>query len=266
MSEHEIRDRDLFNQIASTYCAKDLARSSKAARKLRLVQSLRRVPWKPGMSILEIGCGGGFTAEYVAGRYQEYVGVDYSDELIDYARAHHGGPGVRFEPVNIKDFRDHRSFDVALMIGVLHHLDDLQETLGGIMGLIKPGGWLVANEPHPANPAIHMARRMRKSIDRKYSSDQKELSGRELRQALDDAGFREVSLVPQGVFSTPFAEVPLRPEAFWAPVCHLACLMDRAVEASLGRLLYPLSWNLVVIGRKPDGARPVNSTPKASGS
>lgn len=44
LSEQEIRDRALFDRIAASYSAKDLSRSSRSARLLRLVQTIRSVP------------------------------------------------------------------------------------------------------------------------------------------------------------------------------------------------------------------------------
>ncbi len=75
--------RELFDRIARTYSAKDQQPYSRAARRHRLLSSVARLP-KIG-SLLEIGCG----AEYLAGRFERYVGLDYSAELIAVARECH---------------------------------------------------------------------------------------------------------------------------------------------------------------------------------
>lgn len=263
-TEHEVRDRAHFNAIAASYCRKDLARSSRDARRQRLRQTLRGAPLAGDLTLLEVGCGAGFTAVYLADCFREYLGVDYSEELIAYARAHHERPGVGFEAAHINDFRPDRRFDAALAIGVLHHVDDLPGVLGRIRGLLKPGGWFLANEPQPANPAIHLARSIRKRVDPSFASDQRELSVRELRGALGRAGFVDIRLRPQGVFSTPFAEVVLRPETLWVPVARACCVLDRWLEAALGPWLRPISWNLVVAGRNP-GAVAEGGGPSAAG-
>lgn len=253
-SDHAARDRALFNEIAASYCAKDLWPSSRVARQQRLRQTLRCLPVTGDIALLEVGCGAGFTANYLDGMYREYVGVDYSEELIGYAREHHERPGVSFAAMDINAFQSEVGFDVALMIGVLHHMDDLQGTLSTISALLKPGGWIVANEPQPANLLIHAARNVRKKVDSKYSSDQVELTSAQLRDALTGAGFEDVRLVPQGILSTPFAEVPLKPAMLWGPAASAACAADRVIEAAAGPALAALSWNLIAAGRKPQSA------------
>ena len=124
--------------------------------------------------MLEVGCGAGFSAAYLAGYYGAYVGIDYAEPFIAYTRQHQQGPGVTFEVSNGKTYRSSRRFDVVFMIGVLHHIDNLAETLPAMLTLLKPGGWLVANEPHPGNPLIRLARVIRKRLDPHYASDQQE--------------------------------------------------------------------------------------------
>ena len=246
------RDRQLFDEIAATWCRKDLAPASRAARRRRLQCTLRPIPLGARCRVLEVGCGAGFAAGYLRGRYDEYVGIDHSPKLIDYARAQQDHPGVTFDARPIAEFRPDRSFDVVFMIGVLHHLADLDGDLRHLLSLLKPGGWLAANEPQPGNPLIHLARRVRKRVDGAYSPDQRELSGRDLRGALRDAGFTQIRIIAQGVLSTPFAEVVMRPQWLALPLAHIACAADSVLDPTLGRLLPAVSWNLICVGRRPE--------------
>ncbi len=47
----------------------------------------------------------------------------------------------------------------------------MNESLNHLKTLIKPGGWIVANEPQSSNPIINGTKR-EKYIDRDYSSEQ----------------------------------------------------------------------------------------------
>lgn len=251
-ADHTTRDRELFDRIATEYCRKDLLPASRAARRHRLLQTLQAVPFASDSTVLEVGCGAGFAAQYLQGHISRYCGVDYSENLIRYARRHNAGAGIEFVTQNIRDFQPDQSFDLIFAIGLLHHLDDLDTTLPSLVSLLKPGGWFIANEPQPANPVISIARRVRKRFDSKYSSDQRELSAQELRDACRRAGLSELRLQPQGLFSTPFAEVPLSPQWLTTPCAHLACFTDRTLERLPGWLLEKLTWNLIIAGRKPD--------------
>ncbi len=148
-------------------------------------------------------------------------------------------------------FDPKESFDLALMIGVLHHLEDIPAALRKIRALLKPGGYFVVNEPQPANPLISLLRRIRKRVDPGYSRDQRELPRREIETAFNQAGFVDIRSFPQGFLSTPFAEVPLEPGFLFRPIIAAFCLVDRALEKTTGNLFAPLAWNTIVIARKP---------------
>jgi 2-polyprenyl-3-methyl-5-hydroxy-6-metoxy-1,4-benzoquinol methylase len=247
----EGRDQRLFESIAAGYCRKDLVPASRLARRHRLQQTLAALPPLAGPALLEVGCGAGFAAAYLAGYYGAYVGIDYAAPLIAYARQHNQGPGVTFEVSNIKSYQSPRQFDVVLLIGVLHHIDPLEEALPAMVTLLKPGGWLVANEPHPGNPLIRLARGVRKRLDPHYARDQQELAAAELHRLYRQAGLVEIRLVAQGLLSTPFAEVIVPVQAIMQRLAALACAMDAGLERRLGRWLHPFTWNVIAAGRKP---------------
>jgi 2-polyprenyl-3-methyl-5-hydroxy-6-metoxy-1,4-benzoquinol methylase len=248
----ERRDQRLFEGIAPAYCRKDLLPASRRARCHRLQQTLKAVPTTARPEMLEVGCGAGFSAAYLAGCYGAYVGIDYAEPFIAYARQHNQRHGATFEVSNIKTYRSNRRFDVVFMIGVLHHIEQLEEALPAMLTLLKPGGWFVANEPHPGNPLIRLARVIRKRLDRHYASEQQELSAAELQRLYHGAGLVDIRIIPQGLLSTPFAEVILQPQAIMQALAALACAIDTGLERLLGRLLQPLTWNLIAVGRKPD--------------
>jgi 2-polyprenyl-3-methyl-5-hydroxy-6-metoxy-1,4-benzoquinol methylase len=247
----ERRDQRLFEEIASVYCQKDLLPASRLARRHRLRQTLAAIPPIAGPAMLEVGCGAGFSAAYLAGYYGAYVGIDYAEPFIAYARQHNQGQGITFEVSNVKHYRHNRQFDVVFMIGVLHHIDNLAEALPAMLTLLKPGGWFVANEPHPGNPLICLARVIRKRLDPQYARDHQELSAADLQRLYGRAGLVEIRIVPQGLLSTPFAEVILQPQAITRWLAALACVTDAGLERLMGRLLQPFTWNLIAAGRKP---------------
>ena len=245
------KDRELFDRIAAEYTRKDVHPAARLARRHRLEQTLAAAELPRDASVLEIGCGAGFSAEYLRGRFSRYLGVDYSEELIAWARRHHERDGVRFEAADAAHYEPAEKFDAVLMIGVVHHFENIPRMLSRIARFVRPGGLLIANEPHPGNPAIRAARSVRKRIDPSYSPDQRELSEAELLAELEGAGLENVRVVPQGLLTTPFAEVPLGPTALTVPIVRAACAVDGILERSLGPALSALTWNLIAIGRRP---------------
>ncbi len=250
LSRHETTDRELFDRIAGSYCGKDLTPSCAVARKLRLTQTIQSAQLPRDATILEVGCGAGFSAQYLEGRYKRFVGVDYSQELIRLATHYNDRPGVTFEAKNVHDFSTEETFDGIFMVGVLHHMEDMTGAIRDISRLLKPNGVLIANEPQPANPCIRVARAIRKKTDLSYSEDQLQLSKSDLREILNEGGLVDVQVTPQGLFSTPFAEVPLGPQWLTTYLSRFCCGVDRIVERTAGNMLGPFSWNLIASGKK----------------
>jgi 2-polyprenyl-3-methyl-5-hydroxy-6-metoxy-1,4-benzoquinol methylase len=248
------RDRVHFDAISSRWAAKDFNPACRAARELRLRQTVAAVELPPGARVLEVGCGAGFAARYLHGRFSHYLGIDHSAALISIAREVNGrDPAVRFEAGDALDLQGDERFDLVLMVGVLHHVPEAERLVRRVAGRLAPGGWLAVNEPQPANPLLRAARRARKRLDADYSDEQCEIDGDSLAALLCDAGLERVRLLAQGLLSTPFAEVPLRPVGLATPVARLACAIDRLLERRFNPALRPLSWNLVASGRRPVG-------------
>ncbi|REK23570.1 MAG: class I SAM-dependent methyltransferase [Planctomycetota bacterium] len=250
-AEREAKDQALFNEIAEEYCRKDLHAAAQLGRKQRLLRTLAVADLPDDLDILEAGCGAGFTAEYLAGRFRRFHGIDYAQGLIDYANEHIRVPGATFAVGNIKEFETSEPFDAIVMIGVLHHLDDMDLAMTRLVAALKPGGYLLANEPQSGNPLVRAARYVRKNLDASYSDDQAELSAAEMRTLYERAGLTNIRIVPQGIFSTPFAEVPLNPTLLTRPLTKLACGVDTLIESCAAPLLRPVTWNLIASGQRP---------------
>ncbi len=244
------RDKALFDRIAEKYAAKDLFETSRLARRQRLLQTLRAAGGCTGMRVLEVGCGAGFSAEYLADSFTEFHGLDYSEELIKVAQDRFATEGVTFDAVDFHAFEATERYDLIFMIGVLHHMVEMQSVVDKCHALLKDGGWLVVNEPQPDNPLVNRLRRVRAKVDESYSDEQDELRGSELGALFEAGGFRNVTHRPQGLCSTPFAEVVLKPALLTLPLCWLACKADSAIEAIAPGLIRSLTWNVIVSGQR----------------
>jgi SAM-dependent methyltransferase len=250
----EASDRKHFDAIAEHYGAKDLAPSCRPARRRRLERTIDAVPGDTYDRVLEVGCGAGYGAHYLRGRFRHYTGIDHSQRLIEFAVANNSAGGVRFEESSIAEFEPSDVFDLIFMIGVLHHLEDAAGSLDSMVQWLRPGGYLVANEPSPENPLVHGARLARERLDHAYSSEQEEISAAGMRSLLGGAGLHDVTVTPQGFFSTPFAEVVLKPFLVTAPLARAACVIDGLIEAPHWSWLEAVSWNLIACGRAPAAA------------
>jgi len=253
-SKHEQKDMELFNSISSKYLNKDLSIQSSVARKERLMSSLEYVDFKESDRILEIGCGAGFSVQYLDRPYSEYIGVDYSKGLIDYANRFNSSEKAKFICTNIRDYKPNEKFDVVFMIGVLHHFDDLAVIMGHIVALLKPGAVLIANEPQASNKIVQVLRQVRTKLDKGYSDDQIQFLPHDLENIFEKSGLEQVQTFSQGYFSTPFAEVILKPKWLFYPITKVSVTCDQLIQRNSIRFKKTLGWNVVGIGIKPSTA------------
>ena len=95
--------------------------------------------------VLDAGCG---TGEYAAlFEPARYLGVDLHPGYVAYARRRH--PRHRFEVADLRDWvGSEQRFDLVLVNGVLHHLDDAdaRALLGTAARRRAPGGSLLVIE------------------------------------------------------------------------------------------------------------------------
>lgn len=250
LSQEKESDQQLFERIAEGYSAKDRYAPSRRARRQRLEQTLARLELPANCWLLEVGCGAGYAASYLRGRYAEFLGMDYSVNLIAHAEKTNAGPGVSFVAADIMEYTPPHTYDAVFMIGVLHHLADPPAAAMRLAEWVAPGGWLVANEPQPGNPIVSWARGIRKSTDNDYSEEQLQLKAATIADWYTKAGLIDVRSWWQGLFSTPFAEVRIAPQWLAGMGATVTCAIDRTVERYAQGILPRLSWNVVVAGRR----------------
>lgn len=251
-SRREDRDKALFDSIAINYVKKDISQSSRIARKQRLLQTVKKIRLGTSIDILEVGCGAGYSAEYLRGYYQSFTGIDYSSNLIDYARSVINYPDVAFHTADLYQFKSNKKFDVIVMIGVLHHMPDVIEALKVSLGLLKPGGYIVTNEPQSANFLIGLLRKIRAKSDQSYSDEQDEFQEKQIIAFYQEAGFIDIKTHAQGFLSTPFAEVVINPQRLSKYISVSSCWLDQQIEKQTSPFLKKLSWNIIASGKKPD--------------
>jgi 2-polyprenyl-6-hydroxyphenyl methylase/3-demethylubiquinone-9 3-methyltransferase len=115
-------------------------RDQAAAHFARDARSLR--PFE-GLSLLDIGCGGGLLSEPMARLGFAVTGADASERNIGTAKAHAAQSGLEI------DYRaataealveEGRSFDIVLNMEVVEHVADVSAYLAACTALVKPGG------------------------------------------------------------------------------------------------------------------------------
>ncbi|MEO1636874.1 MAG: bifunctional 2-polyprenyl-6-hydroxyphenol methylase/3-demethylubiquinol 3-O-methyltransferase UbiG [Cyanobacteria bacterium J06631_9] len=98
--------------------------------------------WR-SLKVLDVGCGGGFTSEFLARRGAHVTGIDQSLACVE-AASHHAsetGLSICYQQSQAEQlpFND-ATFDSVVCVDVLEHVDSPLQTIAEISRVLKPGG------------------------------------------------------------------------------------------------------------------------------
>jgi ubiquinone/menaquinone biosynthesis C-methylase UbiE len=160
---------------------------------------------KPGMKVLDIACGPGFTAcelAKAAGPEGHVTGVDINEELIavaHQARTSENVENVSFSTGNVYELTlPEHSFDFVYARFVFQHLEKPQLALSNIRKVLKPGGVLCVldiddNWTSFAPESEAFVKFIRKAGAGQKRKGGNRLIGSQLYGMLSGAGFKNVS-------------------------------------------------------------------------
>lgn len=111
-----------------------------------------RVPWRPGLRVLETSPRMGDDYRSAMARWFTYTTSDFDE------RAHRGAIKVDLQAIDLPD----HSFDVVCTAHVLEHVPETDRALGELFRIVAPGGWLLLQVPllqsvtaPPTEPEFH---------------------------------------------------------------------------------------------------------------
>ncbi len=116
---------------------------------VRIGSLMKLLPEPPGR-ILDLGCGAGWTSEFLGRRGHPVVGVDIAPDMIYRAQARCQDRELRKVSFVVSDFENlpfRDEFDGALFFDALHHAVDEEAALAAAYRALKPGGVCVTCEP-----------------------------------------------------------------------------------------------------------------------
>ena len=125
-------------------------------RKLEIASILRVMAQMPHETILDVGCGNGFTTDHMGNEFPEadVVGVDFSPKMIAQAKDIGGGPNIAFFEGDVLSLSRNRylvpgHYDVVISTRCLINLANWQEQKIAILEMrkmLKPDGRLILVE------------------------------------------------------------------------------------------------------------------------
>ncbi len=134
-----------WDRIAKKYATRPVPDEAIYQTKLEATRRYLR----PGMKVLEFGCGTGTTALKHAPLVGQVDAIDFSERMIEICRSKAeaaGATNVSFRQAGIDTFEaPARSYDVVLGLNVLHLMRDKDAVNAKVFRMLKPGGAYVTS-------------------------------------------------------------------------------------------------------------------------
>lgn len=110
----------------------------------------------PDSQVLDLGCGAGPVVSELRQRGVKVVGIDYSEDMLEHARARLRSQGLTDDWLFQGDCRNtafqDESFDVIVCLGVISYIENYDPALAEIKRLLKPGGTVILSFRNVFNP------------------------------------------------------------------------------------------------------------------
>lgn len=117
----------------------------------------RRMRPLEGLSILDVGCGGGLVSEPLARMGARLTAIDAAEESIAAAQAHAAEMGLAIDYRVASADTLAGEFDAVVSLEVVEHVADADLFLGACVRLTRPGGALVLSTINRTPKAYAMA-------------------------------------------------------------------------------------------------------------
>ena len=165
----------------------------------------RRADWminemqiSAGKKVLEIGCGTGYVAYYIAQKTpMQVIGSDLCIPFIEGAKENYVLPNLSYDTLDFNKAAAtvNNKFDYIIGNGILHHLYyNLDEVLITLKNLLNPDGKIIFMEPNIYNP--YVAAIFKNSMLRKWAKlepDEMAFSKTFIQEKLQIAGFNKIT-------------------------------------------------------------------------
>jgi 2-polyprenyl-6-hydroxyphenyl methylase/3-demethylubiquinone-9 3-methyltransferase len=99
-----------------------------------------------GLTLLDVGCGGGLICEPLARLGGQVTGLDPAIENIEAARRHAAGQelAIEYRDARVEDLEaEQATFDAVICLEVVEHVPDVGAFLKSCAALVRPGGLML---------------------------------------------------------------------------------------------------------------------------
>ncbi|HAX80550.1 MAG TPA: 3-demethylubiquinone-9 3-O-methyltransferase [Cyanobacteria bacterium UBA11372] len=162
--------------------------------------------WR-GLKALDVGCGGGFSSEFMAAKGVVVSGIDQSSKCIQAAQKHAESNGFKIDyrqavAENIP-YGD-ATFDVVVCVDVLEHVENVEQVISEVYRVLKPNGLFLFDTINRTFKSklvmIWLLENILMQIDRGVHDWNKFIKPEELTQWLQFAEFKNIDIKGFDIF------------------------------------------------------------------
>ncbi|HWY11081.1 MAG TPA: glycosyltransferase [Bacteroidia bacterium] len=136
-------------------------------------------------SVLEIGCGSGDLLATIDG--SKKVGIDFSEEYINWAKEKHAGKNIEFLLMDANDIQLNQKFDLIIVSNLIGFVDDIQNVFEQIKKVCHPNTKVIVQSYNSLwSPVIKFAEAIGL---KKKTPHQNWLNSRDINNLLFVSGF-----------------------------------------------------------------------------
>jgi SAM-dependent methyltransferase len=143
-----------WDSVAAWYDGWVGNQGSRYHREVAVPALLELLQPQAGEHVLDIGCGQGVLAPYVAESGASYTGVDASPKLIDLARRRHGKTGTFVvadaAKLDMASSPQRGPFDACVFLLSIQDMEPLDQIVASAARTLRERGRMVLVLPHPA--------------------------------------------------------------------------------------------------------------------
>lgn len=172
------------------------------------------IPQWQGLRVLDVGCGGGFTCEFLARQQAQVWGLDQSARCVAAAQAHAeaGGLPITYRCGMAEELPfEAAAFNVVICVDVLEHVADPLRSVKEISRVLRPGGLFcfdtINRTARSRLVMIWLLENILRQIPAGIHDWEKFITPDELSAMLAQAGFGEAKMDGFNLFGSTVGEI-----------------------------------------------------------
>jgi SAM-dependent methyltransferase len=141
----------------------------------------------PPARVLDMGCGTGWTTEFLHRSGYDVVGLDIAPDMIDLARTVPARRDIEFVVADYEGVPTLGTFDAVVFFDSLHHAEDERAALQAAFDALGPAGVVVLSEPGLGH---HLTQESMRAKD-EFGVTEKEMPPSHIVAMAHDIGFAD---------------------------------------------------------------------------